>query len=631
MLTLGRSDSKLRFSIPCLHHKTTATMQKTLQHTLACLALLFACPAFSQSYSIVVNGPADNCGGSSTYLSITPSGGQSFRWFVYPAYPFGMPISTDPVFYSPTTGYFICEVTDASGPHTTQTVRIRGLNAYITSSNNSTTSCSNTPVVLQEQYSTIYQINVYDTYQWYRNGVLIPGATGWNYQAQTSGTYTLQVGISCGTAFSNPISVTIYSPIPTNTSITANGPLTFCSGSSVTLAVPTVASNYQWKKNGVNITGAVSSTYVANASGNYSCVLTNPCNSITTATVAVTVNPSPTASVSASGPLSFCSGSAVTLSASTGIGYSYQWKNNGNAIPGATASSYVASQSGTYTVEVSAGGCTTQSSGTTVTVNPLPVVTASGLAATYTCQSPPVQLSGSPAGGVFSGPGINGSQFLPSALAVGGPYIITYSATNTTGCTASASQSTSITSGFNCLTPQTLTATILNSTSVTLRWAYSSSNQFQIRYRKTGTTTYSTKTITATACQNSYTLTGLRKNTSYEVSIRSYCTATTASPYSNTVTFTTPAVRMAFESDSPITLFPNPANDILHVKADESWEDQAVSIKIIDLNGRVKQSINTVFQSDLSLDISDLSEGIYVLQLLPDNVSEPVLQRFVAY
>ena len=70
-----------------------------------------------------------------------------------------------------------------------------------------------------------------------------------------------------------------------------------------------------------------------------------------------------------------------------------------------------------------------------VDINPLPVVDFSGLNAYYCIYSAPVTLTGSPAGGVFSGNGITGSTFTP-ATAGPGPHDITYAYTDpATGCT----------------------------------------------------------------------------------------------------------------------------------------------------------------------------------------------------
>src|SRR6185369_2788000 len=51
--------------------------------------------------------------------------------------------------------------------------------------------------------------------------------------------------------------------------------------------------------------------------------------------------------------------------------------------------------------------------------------------------SSPVTLTGNPAGGTFSGTGVTGNQFNPAAAGVG-TWTVTYSVTNTLGCTATA-------------------------------------------------------------------------------------------------------------------------------------------------------------------------------------------------
>src|SRR6185295_10838959 len=73
----------------------------------------------AQPFSIVFNGPGDICGPNNTYLSISPSGGTSFKWYNWVAYPYGIWIATGPEFYHPQTGNWMCEVTTSSGVYTT--------------------------------------------------------------------------------------------------------------------------------------------------------------------------------------------------------------------------------------------------------------------------------------------------------------------------------------------------------------------------------------------------------------------------------------------------------------------------------------------------------------------------------
>lgn len=83
--------------------------------------------------------------------------------------------------------------------------------------------------------------------------------------------------------------------------------------------------------------------------------------------------------ISAGGPVTFCQGGNVVLTANYS-GTSVQWKRNGVNIPGATSASYTAAQKGNYTCTTSST-CGSALSGTiTVNVNKLPAagITAGG-------------------------------------------------------------------------------------------------------------------------------------------------------------------------------------------------------------------------------------------------------------
>lgn len=153
-------------------------------------------------------------------------------------------------------------------------------------------------------------------------------------------------------------------------SIQPGSSTTFCSGGEVTLNSNTGPGyNYQWKRNGVNITGATTSSYKTNMDGDYQVKITYPGCTAYSAPTKVTVNGNLTARVTAGGPTTFCSGGSVRLYGNTCSGYLYQWKRNGEDIPDANSSSYLATQAGSYQLMIIQGSSMAWSSLVDVVVN----------------------------------------------------------------------------------------------------------------------------------------------------------------------------------------------------------------------------------------------------------------------
>ncbi len=110
------------------------------------------------------------------------------------------------------------------------------------------------------------------SYQWYRNGLSISGATSSTYTATQAGTYTADIiNGSCKGTSSNSSTVSV-TPLPTG-SITPSS-ATICAGSSQVLTV-TGGTSYQWYKDGVAINGATTATYTATQAGSYTADIIN--------------------------------------------------------------------------------------------------------------------------------------------------------------------------------------------------------------------------------------------------------------------------------------------------------------------------------------------------------------------
>ncbi len=170
------------------------------------------------------------------------------------------------------------------------------------------------------------------------------------------------------------------------------GATTFCSGQSVVLKmIEGVGYTYQWLRNGNLLSNANQFSYTATLAGNYSALISLGNNSSLSDTIAVTVMASPTAVITPVGSTTVCPGNSVTLNASTGNGYSYQWFNNGTPILNATSSSYSANTSGSYMVQIY-NGCYTNSSAVSVTAS-APVSTITPFGSTTICQGESVTLT----------------------------------------------------------------------------------------------------------------------------------------------------------------------------------------------------------------------------------------------
>ncbi len=133
------------------------------------------------------------------------------------------------------------------------------------------------------------------------------------------------------------------------------GSTTVCAGDTITYTAPLVAgaNNYTWSTptgwSGGSTTNTIS-LVAGYTSGNINFAANNSCGAGTPISLAVTVNSPPV-------PIITQSYSTLFSSASSGN----QWYLNGSPIAGATASSYAFTSNGSYTVVVSANGCSSTS------------------------------------------------------------------------------------------------------------------------------------------------------------------------------------------------------------------------------------------------------------------------------
>ncbi len=326
---------------------------------------------------ISASGPVSFCPGSNVVLSASPNSvNYSYLWLNGASV-----VSNSSSYTANNSGNFRVVVTNNS-TSCFDTSTVVAVSLFTTASNvivasGPSTFCEGSNVTL----STAVITGV--TYQWQLNNVDIPGATSSYYTATVGGNYAVVLSNGTCSSVTPSFAVTINA-LPVS-AITPSGPTTFCSNQMLTMSANSgTGLTYQWQLSNVDISGATSSFYNTNASGNYTVVVTNSNGcSKTSVPVTVNVNPAPHVTIALSGSPVSCEGDSVHLYANTGgtTGLAYQWQNNGLNVPWGSSASYYSASSGTYTVIVhSVNGCYDTSAGENVTINPrpVPVISASG-------------------------------------------------------------------------------------------------------------------------------------------------------------------------------------------------------------------------------------------------------------
>jgi hypothetical protein len=514
---------------------------------------------------------------------------------------------TGPTLTNAAPGTYNIRVNDAAGCQVMDVVTITNLGTTLTlalTPNGTAGFCTGGNLTLTATNNASY------TYEWRKDGNIISGATTNTYLATAGGTYS--VTATSGACSASQSVVVTEAPVPAAT-ITPGGPTTFCDGSNVVLDGNAGSSyTYQWYRNATTISGAISATYSATTSGNYTVkVSAGSACEITSLAVAVTVNPSPSANVTAGSATSFCAGGNVLLTSSSGTGYTYQWYRAGTSITGATLSTYAANTSGNYTVMTTLGTCSKTSAGTNVVVwiNPTvavspslitiekyqtQVLTASG-ASTYNWDIQPALLNA----------GTNTATFEPLTTTN-----YTIQGTDINGCKGTANSTITV---IGCGDVTNITATAYSPSRVIVRWTNpQGATTDTLQYRKVGSTTWTKAFVTG----QEYEINGLTPGTDYEYNIISLCATTTVFVPSALKTFKTPSLN----GKDYVLLYPNPASATsrLEIISESTF---TLAVTIFDNSGKKVMIVNspqtfTPGQVIKQVNAAGLPNGIYHLAVI---------------
>ena len=143
------------------------------------------------------------------------------------------------------------------------------------------------------------------SYQWQKNGANISGATSASYatpattSSDNGATFDVVVSNSAGTVTSNTATLTVNAAAVGPTITTQPVSQTVTAGQTATftvVAAGTAPLSYQWQKNGANISGATSASYVTPATtssdsgATFDVVVSNSAGTVTSNAATLTVN-----------------------------------------------------------------------------------------------------------------------------------------------------------------------------------------------------------------------------------------------------------------------------------------------------------------------------------------------------
>jgi hypothetical protein len=271
-----------------------------------------------------------------------------------------------------------------------------------------------------------------------------------NATTADAGTYSVTVTVSGCTSAAGTTSV-VVNAIPATPTASNGGP--YCAGATISLSTPTVASaTYSWTgPNG--FTSALQNPTRSNATtadaGTYSVTVTVSGCTSAAGTTSVVVNPTPaTPTASNGGP--YCEGATISLSTATVAGATYSWTGpNGftSALQNPTRTNATTADAGTYSVTITAAGCTSAAGTTDVVVSATPATPTATNGGPY-CEGATIALfTPTVAGATYAWTGPNGftstdqNPTRPNATVADAG---TYSVTVTVGGCTSAAGTTSV-------------------------------------------------------------------------------------------------------------------------------------------------------------------------------------------
>ena len=161
-----------------------------------------------------------------------------------------------------------------------------------------------------------------------------------------------------------------------------------------------------------------------------------------------------------------------------------------------------------------------------------------------------------------------------------------------------------------CDVPTGLHTTDVQNESIAIAWdANANVNSWNIQYRPQNGTWNS-----ATSNTNSYTITGLTGHTTYEIQVQANCGDGNVSDWSGSVSEETTNVGIEEWLSNSVTLFPNPAKDVVNVQCTMG---NVQGVEVYDVYGKLITTSNSI-DNPTRINVSGLADGVYFVRVTTD-------------
>ncbi len=247
--------------------------------------------------TIVPSGPLSICANQKIVLNGGSPGFTAYQWMNNGI---NIPNANAATFKPLTSGNYSVSIIDSFGCNAVSNATMLTINKSPSSTftlTNQFDTCNDSLVTLTASGG------VGMMYQWYRNGIIIPGRTKKIFNTTQAGNYSVVLTNPWGcTKLSTLTTIPVLNPTAT---IQVNGSLAICTGDSVKLSANIgIGYTYQWKRNNANIAGATNDFFYAKKKGTYKVIITNASGCSATSAQKYVVEGNCNISTRASGELS---------------------------------------------------------------------------------------------------------------------------------------------------------------------------------------------------------------------------------------------------------------------------------------------------------------------------------------